>query len=177
MVLLKFDKWRFSSGQLPDYIGLMSQRTTWLALAFGAMSLHVGASPALADRPVHKPARSRTALAEALPPLDGDRLRATVLELTYEPGGSSPAHSHPCPVMVYVIEGAIRTKVKGQPETIYRAGQAFFEAPNGLHEVSANASDRAPAKFLAVFVCDRATPLTVQPPANRQGSSHAHTTE
>jgi quercetin dioxygenase-like cupin family protein len=177
MVLPKFDKWRFSSGQLSDYIGLMSQRTTWLALAFGAMSLHVGASPALADRPVHMPARSRTALAEALPRLDGERLRTTVLELTYEPGGSSPAHSHPCPVMVYVIEGAIRTKVRGQPEAIYRAGQAFYEAPDGVHEVSANASDKAPAKFLAVFVCDRATPLTVHPSTHRQGSNHARTTE
>jgi quercetin dioxygenase-like cupin family protein len=168
MVLPKFHKWRFSPGQLPDYIGLMLQRTTWLALAFGALSLQLGERLAMADGPVRTPPRSRTALTEALPPLDGDRLRATVLELTYEPGGSSPAHSHPCPVMVYVIEGALRTKVRGQPEAVYRAGQAFYEAAHGVHEVSANASDKVPAKFLAVFVCDRGTPLTVPPPAHSE---------
>ncbi len=132
----------------------------------GALSLQVGESRALADPPVRKPARSRTALTQALAPLDGSHLRASIVEVTYEPGGSSPAHSHPCPVMVYVIQGAIRTQVKGAPAAIHRAGETFYETPDGVHEVSANASDTAPAVFLAIFVCDRDTPLSVPPPAS-----------
>jgi len=63
--------------------------------------------------------------------------------------------------MGYVMEGAIRMRVKGEAEATYRAGQTFYEAPDGVHELSANASAHAPAKFLAIFVCDRDTPRTV----------------
>lgn len=107
--------------------------------------------------------KARIAFSHALPRLDGAHLKATIVEVTYGPGGSSPPHSHPCPVIGYVIEGELRTQVKGQPEEIYKAGQSFYEAPNGIHMISANASDKAPVKFLAYFVCDHDTPLSVAP--------------
>jgi quercetin dioxygenase-like cupin family protein len=47
------------------------------------------------------------------------------------------------------------------PATIYRAGDSFYESPNGRHLVSANASQSESATFLATFVCDHPTPLTV----------------
>src|SRR5678810_146419 len=77
------------------------------------------------------------AFSHALPQLDGTHLKATIVEVTYGPGASSPPHSHPCPVIGYVIEGALRTQVKGEAEAIYNAGQSFYEAPNGVHIVSA----------------------------------------
>ena len=52
-------------------------------------------------------------------------------------------------------------QVKGEPEAIYKAGESFYEAPNGIHQVSANASNQEPAKFLAYFLCDHDTPLSV----------------
>ena len=58
----------------------------------------------------------------------------------------------------------MRTQVEGQPETIYKAGQSFYETPNGVHLVSANASTAEPAKLLAYFLCDRDTPLTIDVP-------------
>jgi quercetin dioxygenase-like cupin family protein len=70
-------------------------------------------------------------------------------------------------VIGYVIEGAVRTKTKGESEAVYKAGESFYEAPNGTHEISANASSSEPAKFLAYFVCDRDTPLSVPPPKDR----------
>ncbi len=112
-----------------------------------------------------QPARARMLRSQTLAPLDGRQLRATVVEVTFEPGGSSPPHSHPCPVLVYVIEGAVLTRVKGEPEAIHRAGETFYEAAHGVHELSANASQDAPARFLAMFVCDRETPLSVPSPA------------
>jgi quercetin dioxygenase-like cupin family protein len=63
-----------------------------------------------------------------------------------------------------VLEGAVRMQVAGQPEAIYKAGESFYEAPNGIHQLSANASKDVPAKFLAYFVCDRETELSVAPP-------------
>ena len=102
---------------------------------------------------------SRVAFAHALPRLDGAHLKVSVVEVAYGPGESSPPHTHPCPVVGYVIAGAIRTQVKGEPEVVYRAGESFYEAPNGTHLVSANASDKESAKFLAYFVCDHDAPL------------------
>jgi quercetin dioxygenase-like cupin family protein len=68
-------------------------------------------------------------------------------------------------VIVYVVQGALRTKVKGEPEAVYHAGGSFYEAPNGVHEVSANASKPEPVKFVAYFVCDHDTELSVPPPS------------
>jgi hypothetical protein len=51
--------------------------------------------------------------------------------------------------------------VKGEPEMIYKAGESFYEAPNGVHQVSANASSTESAKFIAYLICDRDTPLSV----------------
>jgi quercetin dioxygenase-like cupin family protein len=108
--------------------------------------------------------RDKIVTSRALPTMDGAHLKATVVEVIYGPGESSPPHSHPCPVIGYVLEGALRTKTSGEPEAVYKAGESFYEAPHGTHEISANASSKDPAKFLAYFVCDGDTPLTVPPP-------------
>src|ERR1700751_4846282 len=100
------------------------------------------------ERKVH------TTLTQDLPRLDGGRLKATVVEVTYAPGASSPAHSHPCPVIGYVASGELRTQVKGTTEVTYKAGEGFYEPPNGIHLISANASQTEPAKLVAIFLCD-----------------------
>jgi len=106
----------------------------------------------------------RPVFMDALPVLDGGKLEAKIVEVTYGPGQSSAPHSHPCAVIGYVLEGAVRMQVKGEPEAVYKAGQSFYEAPNGVHAVSANASKTERARFLAYFTCDRESPLTVPVP-------------
>ena len=125
----------------------------------GAMLLAGGT--ALVARNEQAPSRSRVAMAQALTALDGSKLEATLVEVTYEPGGANSTHRHPCPVVGYVLEGGLRMQVKGQVERIYTAGETFYEAPTDVHLVSANASQDRPARFLAYFVCDRKTPLSV----------------
>jgi quercetin dioxygenase-like cupin family protein len=112
----------------------------------------------------------RVIFLRSLPQLDGKNLRVTMVEVNYGPGESSKVHSHPCPVIGYVLEGSLRMKVTGESEAIYKTGDTFYEAPNGVHEVSANASHTMPAKFVAYFVCDREMPLSVTPISN-QGKS------
>jgi quercetin dioxygenase-like cupin family protein len=112
----------------------------------------------------------RPAFSQALPKMDGGHLEVKVVEVSYAPGGSSAAHSHPCPVIAYVTEGAIRSQVNDGPETVYKTGEAFYEAPNGVHRVSANGSQTEPAKLLAFFVCDHETPVTVAVPATEEGN-------
>ena len=130
------------------------------------------ASPSPATAPAGTPTRApgRAPPSFALGPLDGSRLTVTVVEVRYGPGESSKAHGHTCPVVGYVIEGSYRTQVKGEPEHVYTAGQTFFEPANGVHAVSANASNDAPVRFLAYFTCDRPPPYTVPPPDSGRSS-------
>lgn len=109
-------------------------------------------------------------LQQALPPMRGDSLRVTMLDVTYPPGGASSPHVHPCPVFGYIAAGAVRMQFKGLPERVYRAGESFYEAANGGHLVGANASATEPARLVATFVCDREAPLSSPlspPPAQR----------
>jgi quercetin dioxygenase-like cupin family protein len=105
--------------------------------------------------------RARVLLSEQLPALDGAHLKAFLVEVNYGPGESSRPHSHPCAVLGYVAEGMVRTQVKGEPEKTYSAGETFYEAPNGVHLVSANASTTKPAKLVAYLICDHDAPLSV----------------
>ena len=143
----------------------LAATTLWAAFALA----HAAAAPVSSDgsRDASRSkaaAQARIAISHALPRLDGSHLRVMIVELGYGPGESSLPHSHPCPVLGYVIEAALRTQVKGQPEAIYGAGESFYEAPNGVHVISANASDKKAAKFIAYFVCDQDTPLSVARP-------------
>jgi quercetin dioxygenase-like cupin family protein len=112
--------------------------------------------------------RAHVVFTHSLPQLNGDHLKTVLVEVNYGPGEASTPHSHPCPVVGYVVEGVIRTQVVGRPEVTVSAGESFYEAPNSIHAVSANASNSQPAKFFAYFVCDRDTPLIVDVP----GSAH-----
>lgn len=118
----------------------------------------------VAATPPQKDAAVRQAIAQRLPPMKGASLDASLVEVTYPPGGFSTAHRHPCPVIGYVLEGALRMQLKGQPERVVRAGESFYESPDDVHAVSANASATAPARFLAYFTCDHDTPHSVPVP-------------
>jgi quercetin dioxygenase-like cupin family protein len=104
--------------------------------------------------------RDRTLLTHPLPAEFGDGSRLELVEVAYRPGGSSGPHRHGCPVAVYVVAGAIRAQLRGGAETVYRAGQAFYERPSDVHLVSANASTDAGARFVAFFVCRGEAPLS-----------------
>jgi quercetin dioxygenase-like cupin family protein len=103
---------------------------------------------------------------QPLSKLDGDHLKVVLVEVNYGPGEASSPHSHPCAVTGYVVEGTLRTEVKGEPEMTYKAGESFYEAPNGVHLISANPSSTEPAKLLAYLICDHDTPLSVDVPKN-----------
>jgi quercetin dioxygenase-like cupin family protein len=122
----------------------------------------------LPGQEAHHARNARVAFTHALPALNGSQLEASLVEVNYPPGGSSTAHSHPCPVIGYVVQGAIRTQVKGGPEQVVKAGESFYEAPDGVHLVSANASQTEPAKLLAYFVCDHKGPLSVDVPDSKK---------
>jgi quercetin dioxygenase-like cupin family protein len=89
-----------------------------------------------------------------LPNVPGKSLKGVMVE--YEPGGSSPGHTHPNSAFIWatVLEGAINSQVNGGPVTTYKAGESFSEFPGDRHGVSKNASKTERARLLAVFVVD-----------------------
>ena len=106
------------------------------AILFTAAGGYAIRGQVVANPPQHSSAeQSRVTLAQTLPQLDGRELKATVIEVTYAPGGSSTPHSHPCPVIVYVVKGALREQVKGEPEAVYQAGDSFFNMCDGKPEL------------------------------------------
>jgi quercetin dioxygenase-like cupin family protein len=141
---------------------MMTMQARWIpiALACGAV-LACNSAPATEHAAA---ARSGVIFSHALPAMDGAHLTVKVVEVNLKPGEASAPHSHPCAVVGYVLEGAFRNRVKGEPEATYRAGESFYEPPNSLHIVSANASTEKPVRFLASFTCDHEAPLLIPVP-------------
>jgi quercetin dioxygenase-like cupin family protein len=136
-----------------------------MSITHGRLSLVVGIAcsamaafglvAVAAARQAPPTSQSRIALSRTLPPMDGREVRVKVVDVSYPPGGANSAHTHPCPVVGYVLEGALRMRVNAEPEVVYRAGDTFYEGPGDVHRTSANASATEPARFLAYFMCDK----------------------
>ena len=107
---------------------------------------------ARSDAPT-SPAKVEEKLLRDLIGMPGKQLRLATVE--YPPGGSSPPHEHHAQVAVYVLEGSLRMQVKGQKLMTLYPGDTFYEDPADVHEVSANAGDTKPAKFVVFMVQDK----------------------
>ncbi len=95
---------------------------------------------------------------DALSHVAGKRITTMVVE--FPPSGFSPPHHHGGSVSVYVLEGAIRSQLAGEPPAVYRPGETFFEPLGATHLVAENFSATQPARILAVFVADEGATLT-----------------
>ena len=109
---------------------------------------------------MHTMAGSNTMILEhAIDGLPGHQF--SVVRVQYPPGEAGPSHHHTAPLVAYVVSGALRSRVGEGPERVYQAGEGFYEPPNAIHHVSANASMTEPVTFIAVFVASANSPLTV----------------
>ncbi len=102
--------------------------------------------------------------------LDGKEARATVVEVTLEPGQGSPPHRHAGPVFGYVLEGEYEIGLNDEPAKVLKVGDTFYEPTGGLHRVSRNPSTKGRTRVLAVILHPRdAKELTVpEPPAKKE---------
>lgn len=113
------------------------------------------AAGVLAIAPAIALASPRAAAFEhAIPNLPGKSLIA--YEVTLAPGQVDRPHHHAYSafIYVYVLSGAVRSQVEGEPPHDYHAGDSWYESPGAHHIVSRNLSPSQSAKFLAVFVVD-----------------------
>src|SRR3546814_9430320 len=75
----------------------------------------------------------------AIPNIRGKSLIA--VQVDHPAGAASPAHIYAKSafIYVYVISGAIKSKVDDGETRIYRAGESWSETPGALHSISRNA--------------------------------------
>lgn len=99
----------------------------------------------------------------SVPVAEADARELDMETVEYPPGGSSPPHRHDAYVLVYVLSGELEMQVSGQPLRRLHAGDTFVERPSDVHEVSRNASDTAPARFLVVMLKKPPQPATPKP--------------
>jgi quercetin dioxygenase-like cupin family protein len=129
-----------------------------LPLAAGAAAVSLSAALAVAAAPQTPPG----------PPTQDVLMRQDVVGLagkevemstvSYLPGGASLPHQHHAQVFVYMLSGRMRMQVRGGPEVVLSPGQTFYEGPDDVHVVSANASATEPATFLVFILKDKHSP-------------------
>jgi quercetin dioxygenase-like cupin family protein len=96
--------------------------------------------------------------------LNGEfKIRAT--ELTFAPDGYVGVHHHIGPGIRYVISGEL-TFAEGGQETIYKAGEYYFETGNLAH--TAQNKTNLPLRVLVVEILPKewASPAMIAPRAN-----------
>lgn len=87
--------------------------------------------------------------------VDGKEFKATVVEVTIEPGQEGVAHRHPGPGLVYVLEGEYELGIDDQPTKRFKAGETFYEPTGCLHRVSRNPSKTGRTRLIAFVLHPR----------------------
>ena len=100
--------------------------------------------------------------------LDGKEAKATVVEVTMEPGEGSAPHRHAGPVFGYVLEGEYEWGINDQPTKKLKVGDTFYEPTGSLHRVSRNAGGKGRTRVLAVILHPRdAKQITIPEPPKK----------
>src|SRR6478735_4015265 len=81
----------------------------------------------------------------------------------FEPGASTPWHTHPGLVLVTVLEGEI-TLSMGGTDTTYRTGDHFAEMPDHVMQATNRGTTRT--SLLATFILPKDAPLSTPQPGD-----------
>ena len=96
-----------------------------------------------------------------LPEIKGSQMNLWVADIA--PGGETGRHTHPTPRFVYVLEGTVTLEMDDKSSQTFKAGQAFVEMPNMVHNFK-NASTTEPAKGLGFQYAAEGQALQVNAP-------------
>ena len=136
------------------------QRTTRLAFLV-LISVTAFAAGGLLVNAQQQPVKRTDLLKLDLPEIKGSEMNVWVGE--FAPGAATGRHSHPTPRFVYMLEGAVVLEVDGMPSQTFKAGQAFAELPNVVHNLK-NASTTESAKGLGFQYAAKGQALQVNAP-------------
>jgi quercetin dioxygenase-like cupin family protein len=100
-------------------------------------------------------------LADVTPPFIPEGASAMTTLVEWPPGHPGmPPHRHSGPAFGYVLEGAIRFELEGEPERVIKAGETSWE-PGGdkIPYQNGNALPDAPSTFVVVMMCAPGRPM------------------
>ncbi|WP_372495658.1 cupin domain-containing protein [Saccharopolyspora soli] len=89
----------------------------------------------------------------------------TSATVTFPPDARAMPHRHGNAfVYAYVLEGAVRSQLEGEPMRTYHQGENWIEQPGAHHVATENASNAEPAELLVVFVSTTGEQLKTDDP-------------
>lgn len=95
---------------------------------------------------------------QAIPNLPGKTL--TAVNVVFPPGAKSVPHRHGDAFLyAYVLEGAVRSQIEGEPARVYKTGDSWTEKPGDHHVLTENVSSSEAARLLVVFVANTGASL------------------
>lgn len=100
-------------------------------------------------------------LQDAAPLTIPEGASAMTIQIDWEPGDpGTPPHRHSGPAFGYVVEGAVRFELEGEPVRVVEAGGTFWE-PGGdvIHYQDGNALGDARTRFVVTMMCAPGKPM------------------
>lgn len=134
----------------------------FIAPMFGSSSLLLAIlmSPALHAQVTAQPFLAKPLLVSPITGVEDKEI--AMINVSMEPGSSSPHHTHPGDCYGAIIEGTVELVVEGQEPRRFSAGQAWHN-PRGPVHYFRNVGD-SPARLVNALVVDKGKPRTqVQP--------------
>jgi quercetin dioxygenase-like cupin family protein len=126
------------------------------------VALVVGFALCVADDELanaQQPPIKRTELLKTdLADMEGKEMNIWTADLA--PGAQTGKHHHPTPRFVIVVEGSVVLEMEGKPPQTFKAGQAFQELPDVVHNFR-NASTTETAKAIGIQYAGKGQPLQV----------------
>lgn len=123
-------------------------------IAFGVVGGHVTNAQ---QQPIKRTDLLKSELAE----IKDNEMHGWIADIA--PGAATGRHSHPTPRFVYVLEGAVVLELDGKPPQTFKAGQAFAEMSNEIHNFR-NASTTEQAKALGFQYAGKGQALQINAP-------------
>jgi quercetin dioxygenase-like cupin family protein len=118
-----------------------------------AAGIVLGAGGLIAARHDEKHEAVRTlAVRDIAEKLDGNKAKATMVEVTLAPGEVEAAHRHPGPAFGYILEGEYEWAIDDNKPKIFKAGDTFYEPTGCLHGIGRNPSKKNKARFIAIVL-------------------------
>ena len=98
---------------------------------------------------------------EVLPNAPGESFTSAVVD--FPPSAHAVPHRHGNAfVYAYVLEGAVRSQLEGQPAHDYQRGESWSEPPGAHHVATENISGEDTAKLLVVFIAPSGQQLKIE---------------
>jgi quercetin dioxygenase-like cupin family protein len=96
---------------------------------------------------------------KALTTVDGPPgFQTMAFSVEFAPGAREAKHTHPGPLIGYILEGTLDLEHDGRATATYKAGEAFSVEPGKGH-VAVNSSDK-PVKFIVTLVVENGKPAS-----------------